>query len=180
MLRATVLVQAEVVEQLRSIAHSDDAEHFRRACRRRLCAPQAQITTAELSIASMMAPLLRSGQSPSGAGCVTRPSGSVERSGNRFNTSSAPNFAPAGAKFGALEVLNLFPLRSTDPDGLVTHPAPLGDWPDRNNGAIMDAIDNSAVVICAWGAHRRRRHARRKCSASSECAIERSCSTTSA
>lgn len=62
--------------------------------------------------------------------------------------------ALAGGKFGGLEVANLFPLRSTDPDGLLRHSAPLGDRPDRNTGAIMDAIDRCSMVICAWGAHR--------------------------
>ncbi|WP_434033666.1 DUF1643 domain-containing protein [Cupriavidus sp. a3] len=57
-------------------------------------------------------------------------------------------------RYGGLEVVNLFPLRSTDPDGLLSHPAPLGDRPDRNNVAIMDAIDNCSLVICAWGAHK--------------------------
>lgn len=62
--------------------------------------------------------------------------------------------ALAGGKFGGLEVVNLFPLRSTDPDGLLRHPAPLGDRADRNNGAIMDALDRCSMVICAWGAHK--------------------------
>jgi hypothetical protein len=62
--------------------------------------------------------------------------------------------ALAGRKYGGLEVVNLFPLRSTDPDGLLAHSAPLGDRPDRNSGAIMDAIDRCSMVICAWGAHK--------------------------
>ncbi|AOY90515.1 hypothetical protein BKK79_00735 [Cupriavidus sp. USMAA2-4] len=57
-------------------------------------------------------------------------------------------------KYGRLEVVNLFPLRSTDPDGLLTHPAPLGDRADLNDAVIMDAIDRCAMVICAWGAHK--------------------------
>ncbi len=57
-------------------------------------------------------------------------------------------------KYGRLEVVNLYPLRSTDPDGLLTHPAPLGDRPDRNECAIMDALDRCSLVICAWGAHK--------------------------
>ncbi|MGN5479479.1 DUF1643 domain-containing protein [Cupriavidus basilensis] len=47
---------------------------------------------------------------------------------------------------------NLFPLRSTDPDALLLHPAPLGDRPAKNVGAIMDALDRCSMVICAWGA----------------------------
>jgi len=58
------------------------------------------------------------------------------------------------ASSGGLEVANLFPLRSTDPDGLLTHAAPLGDRADRNTGAIMDAIERCSMVICAWGAHK--------------------------
>ncbi|MGO4303909.1 DUF1643 domain-containing protein [Cupriavidus sp. RAF12] len=57
-------------------------------------------------------------------------------------------------KYGRLEVANLFPLRSTDPGGLLTHPAPLGDRADWNDGGIMDAIDRCSMVICAWGAHK--------------------------
>lgn len=62
--------------------------------------------------------------------------------------------ALASRKFGGLLVANLFPLRSTDPDGLLTHPAPLGEKVDGNDGAIMDAIDCCSMVICAWGAHK--------------------------
>ncbi|MGO4302041.1 DUF1643 domain-containing protein [Cupriavidus sp. RAF12] len=62
--------------------------------------------------------------------------------------------ALASGKFGGLEVANLFPLQSTDPDDLLTHPAPLGDRADRNDGAIMDAIDRCSMVICVWGAHK--------------------------
>ncbi|MBB3012043.1 hypothetical protein FHX62_000670 [Cupriavidus alkaliphilus] len=51
-------------------------------------------------------------------------------------------------------MVNLFPLRSTNPDGLLSYPAPLGDRPDRNNGAIMDAVNRCSMVICAWGAHK--------------------------
>jgi len=56
-------------------------------------------------------------------------------------------------KYGRLEVVNLFPLRSTDPDGLLTHAAPLGRE-DTANGAVMDALDRCSLVICAWGAHK--------------------------
>ncbi|WP_354677475.1 DUF1643 domain-containing protein [Cupriavidus plantarum] len=57
-------------------------------------------------------------------------------------------------KYGGLEVVNLFALRSTDPDGLLSHTAPLGDRPDRNEAAIMDALDRCAIMICAWGTHK--------------------------
>ncbi|MCY0853844.1 DUF1643 domain-containing protein [Cupriavidus sp. D39] len=56
-------------------------------------------------------------------------------------------------KYGRLEVVNLFPLRSTDPDGLLAHPAPLGRE-DTANCSIMDALDRCSLVICAWGAHK--------------------------
>ncbi|GAB7542975.1 DUF1643 domain-containing protein [Cupriavidus sp. 8B] len=56
-------------------------------------------------------------------------------------------------RYGRLEVVNLFPLRSTDPDGLLTHSAPLGNE-RKTDGAIMDALDRCSLVICAWGAHR--------------------------
>lgn len=58
------------------------------------------------------------------------------------------------AKYGRLEVVNLFPLRSTDPGRLLTHVALLGDLPHRNECAIMDALDRCSLVICAWGAHK--------------------------
>ncbi|HEX7907322.1 MAG TPA: DUF1643 domain-containing protein [Paraburkholderia sp.] len=58
-------------------------------------------------------------------------------------------------KFGRLDVVNLFPLRATDPAELLKHPDPLG--PTRGSttadGAILDAIDRANMVICAWGAH---------------------------
>ncbi|AEI77894.1 hypothetical protein CNE_1c25770 [Cupriavidus necator N-1] len=56
-------------------------------------------------------------------------------------------------KYGRLEAVNLFPLRSTDPDGLLTHSAPLGRE-DTANCSIMDALDRCSLVICAWGAHK--------------------------
>ena len=55
-------------------------------------------------------------------------------------------------KYGRLEVANLFPLRATNPDELLTHADPLG--PERTaDGAVMDAIERAHIVICAWGAH---------------------------
>lgn len=54
--------------------------------------------------------------------------------------------------YGLLEVVNLFPLRATDPNELLAHADPLGP---RNtaDGAVMDALDGASMVICAWGAH---------------------------
>lgn len=55
-------------------------------------------------------------------------------------------------KYGRLEVANLFPLRATNPDELLTHTDPIG--PERiADGAVMDAIEQARMVICAWGAH---------------------------
>lgn len=56
--------------------------------------------------------------------------------------------------YGRLEVVNLFPLRSTDPSALLTHPAPLGPEPGINDMIIRDVIRASQMVICAWGAHK--------------------------
>lgn len=58
-------------------------------------------------------------------------------------------------KFGRLEVANLFPLRATDPDELLTHPDPVGPKGGGSSadGAILDVISNAHTVICAWGAH---------------------------
>ena len=55
--------------------------------------------------------------------------------------------------FGRLEMVNLFPLRTTSPEELLTHPDPLGP---RNaaNVSILDVVDRAAMVICAWGSHK--------------------------
>ncbi|TGP42961.1 DUF1643 domain-containing protein [bacterium M00.F.Ca.ET.228.01.1.1] len=55
-------------------------------------------------------------------------------------------------KFGRLEVVNLFPLRSTDPDELLTHPDPVGPRSPAD-GAVLDVIERAHTAICAWGAH---------------------------
>jgi hypothetical protein len=57
--------------------------------------------------------------------------------------------------FGRLDVVNLFPLRATDPDELLGHPDPVGPREKglSADGAILDAIDRAHTVICAWGAH---------------------------
>ena len=63
-------------------------------------------------------------------------------------------FARAVAdNFGWLEVANLFPLRATHPDELLTHPDPLGPR-SRANSAILEAVDLASMVICAWGSHK--------------------------
>jgi hypothetical protein len=57
--------------------------------------------------------------------------------------------------FGRYEIVNLYPLRATDPDELLTHPDPLG--PVRASitadGAGLDAISSASMVICGWGSH---------------------------
>lgn len=63
-------------------------------------------------------------------------------------------FARAVANnFGRLEVANLFPLRATDPDELLTHPDPRGPR-HAANLAILDTADRASMVICAWGSHK--------------------------
>lgn len=52
--------------------------------------------------------------------------------------------------YGGLEVVNIFALRSTDPKALYEVDDPVG--PD-NFGAIVDAVKQCAVAICAWGTH---------------------------
>lgn len=52
--------------------------------------------------------------------------------------------------FGRLVVVNLFALRSTDPDKLYSHPNPVGN---ENNRIIIEAAQESQFVCCAWGAH---------------------------
>ena len=52
--------------------------------------------------------------------------------------------------YGGLEIVNIFALRSTDPKALYESPGPIGR---HNVGAIIDAVDGSAIAICAWGGH---------------------------
>jgi len=47
-------------------------------------------------------------------------------------------------------VVNLFALRSTDPEFLYSHHEPIGQSNDR---AISDALWASDMVVCAWGTH---------------------------
>jgi hypothetical protein len=52
--------------------------------------------------------------------------------------------------FGGLLMGNLFGLRSTDPRGLLEHPAPVG--PDADRWLVeMDA--EAALTVAAWGTH---------------------------
>ena len=60
-------------------------------------------------------------------------------------------FARAVANnFGRLEVANLFPLRTTNPELLLSHADPLGPR-SLANRAILEAVDRASMVICAWG-----------------------------
>jgi hypothetical protein len=49
-------------------------------------------------------------------------------------------------------VANLFPLRTSSPDALLSHADPLGPR-SLANCAILEAVDRASMVICAWGSH---------------------------
>lgn len=51
---------------------------------------------------------------------------------------------------GAIDVVNLFALRATDPRELAKHSAPVGP---ENDAWIVTAALECEMVICAWGAH---------------------------
>lgn len=53
-----------------------------------------------------------------------------------------------GWGFGALEVVNLFGLRSPHPRDLVTSDEPVGP---RNDGAVRRAIRRAEAAVAAWG-----------------------------
>jgi hypothetical protein len=56
----------------------------------------------------------------------------------------------AGA--GIMHVVNLYALRSTDPDYLTTHADPTGPWNDQLiDWQIADA--HKPIIVAAWGAH---------------------------
>jgi hypothetical protein len=52
---------------------------------------------------------------------------------------------------GALTVVNLFALRSTDPGALTAHPDPVG--PDNDLHIALALGKQPEIVIAAWGAH---------------------------
>lgn len=61
---------------------------------------------------------------------------------------------PTGQYFGAIEIINVFALRSTDPRALYDEVDPVG--PD-NDFAIAEAVrltqGTGGIVICGWGQH---------------------------
>ncbi len=56
--------------------------------------------------------------------------------------------------FGGIEVLNLFALRSKDPEILYSHPAPVGEENDAHiRGVCVTAMEKGGQIILAWGKH---------------------------
>ena len=53
--------------------------------------------------------------------------------------------------FGALEVVNLFAWRATDPRELLTAAEPVGE---SNDAAIIRSATSASRVVCAWGQHK--------------------------
>lgn len=54
--------------------------------------------------------------------------------------------------FHAVETVNVFSLRSTDPKGLYAHDEPIGP---RNDEFIRRAARRAELVVCGWGNHGR-------------------------
>jgi len=52
--------------------------------------------------------------------------------------------------FGALEVINIFGFRATDPKDLKKAKDPIGP---QNDTAIIESARAAQMVICAWGGH---------------------------
>jgi hypothetical protein len=52
--------------------------------------------------------------------------------------------------YGRVELVNLFALRSTDPDQLYEHDNPVGP---ENNQYLQDVCEDADKVIVAWGNH---------------------------
>lgn len=52
--------------------------------------------------------------------------------------------------YGGLIVTNLFAFRATDPKEMRAARDPIGE---KNDDAILESADQSAMVLCAWGQH---------------------------
>ncbi|MFT6556299.1 DUF1643 domain-containing protein [Sneathiella sp.] len=52
--------------------------------------------------------------------------------------------------FGALEVINIFGFRATDPKDLKRASDPVGP---ANDDALIESITRADMTICAWGSH---------------------------
>ncbi len=52
--------------------------------------------------------------------------------------------------FGGIEVVNLFPYRSTDPNALLSASDPFGS---DNEGWVETVAESCDMVVCAWGNH---------------------------
>lgn len=52
--------------------------------------------------------------------------------------------------YGAIEVVNIFAYRSTDPKGLLAVADPVGEENDQH---ILAAVEDAALVVAAWGVH---------------------------
>jgi hypothetical protein len=60
----------------------------------------------------------------------------------------------SGRQFGAVEVVNAFAWRSTDPAALYQVDDPFGpqNW-DALSAAVFEARESGGIVICGWGTH---------------------------
>ena len=54
--------------------------------------------------------------------------------------------------YGRLEIVNLFPLRATDPAVMMADADPVGPR-GRADGAILDAVSAASITVCGWGNH---------------------------
>jgi hypothetical protein len=52
-------------------------------------------------------------------------------------------------KYNSVQVVNLFALRSSDPDALRRHPDPIGP---ANDNHIAEAAVRADLIVCGWGA----------------------------
>lgn len=56
--------------------------------------------------------------------------------------------------YGGLEVVNIFALRSTDPEVLYGHADPVGPENDKHIVAVCDtALETGGQIILGWGKH---------------------------